>query len=79
MRNYKEETEKRVAFIRQVLAESGCRGIVFGNSGGKDCALVGILISIVISTPVGSTIVAADILAFAGFYAAGKLRGGVRA
>ena len=43
MRNYKEETEKRVAFIRQVLAESGCRGIVFGNSGGKDSALVGIL------------------------------------
>ena len=43
------------------------------------CALVGILVSIVISTPVGSTIVAADILAFAGFYAAGKLRGGVRA
>ena len=28
MRNYKEETEKRVAFIRQVLAESGCKGIV---------------------------------------------------
>ena len=43
MRNYKEETEKRVEFIRSVLAESGCRGIVFGNSGGKDCALVGIL------------------------------------
>ncbi|MBR6429612.1 MAG: metal ABC transporter permease [Oscillospiraceae bacterium] len=43
------------------------------------CALLGILVSIVISTPVGSTIVAADILAFAGFYAAGKLRGGVRA
>ena len=43
------------------------------------CALTGILVSIVQSTPVGSTIVAADILAFAGFYAAGKLRGGVRA
>jgi zinc transport system permease protein len=43
------------------------------------CALLGILVSIVISTPVGSTIVAADILAFAGFCAAGKLRGGVRA
>ncbi len=43
------------------------------------CALLGILVSIVISTPVGSTIVAADILAFAGFCAAGKLWGGVRA
>ena len=43
MRDYSLETEKRVAFIRQRLADSGCRGIVFGNSGGKDSALVGIL------------------------------------
>lgn len=35
------------------------------------CALVGILISIVAGTPVGSTIVAVDIVAFAGFAAAG--------
>ena len=43
MRNYKEEFEARVAFIRELVAESGARGIVFGNSGGKDSALVGIL------------------------------------
>ncbi len=43
MRDYKKETEERVAFIRQLLEESHSRGIVFGNSGGKDCALVGIL------------------------------------
>ena len=43
MRNFKKETEARVAFIRQKLADSGCKGIVFGNSGGKDSALVGIL------------------------------------
>ena len=43
MRDYGKETENRVAFIREILAESGCRGIVFGNSGGKDSALVGIL------------------------------------
>ena len=43
MRDYAKETENRVAFIRERLAESGCRGIVFGNSGGKDSALVGIL------------------------------------
>ena len=43
MRNYKEEFEKRVAFIKSVLSESGAKGIVFGNSGGKDSALVGIL------------------------------------
>ena len=43
MRDYALETEKRVAFIRERLAASGCKGIVFGNSGGKDSALVGIL------------------------------------
>lgn len=43
MRDYKQETEKRVAFIKRVLEQSGAQGIVFGNSGGKDSALVGIL------------------------------------
>ena len=43
MRDYKKEFEGRVAFIRKVLEESGAAGIVFGNSGGKDSALVGIL------------------------------------
>ena len=41
------------------------------------CALLGILISIVGGTPVGSTIVAVDIMAFAVFSLAGKLLGGV--
>ena len=43
MRNYEKELENRVAFIRQMLTGSGCEGIVYGNSGGKDSALVGIL------------------------------------
>lgn len=43
MRDYKRETEERVAFIRSLLEKSHTDGIVFGNSGGKDCALVGIL------------------------------------
>ena len=43
MRDYKVETEQRVAFIRELVENSHSRGIVFGNSGGKDCALVGIL------------------------------------
>ncbi len=43
MRNYEIETKERVAFIRSLLEKSRARGIVFGNSGGKDCALVGIL------------------------------------
>ena len=41
--NYQEEIEKRVEFIRGILKESGATGIIFGNSGGKDSALVGIL------------------------------------
>ena len=40
------------------------------------CALLGILISIVGGTPVGSTIVAVDIAAFAVFSLVGKLSGG---
>lgn len=43
------------------------------------CALGGILVSVLAGTPVGSTIVAADIAVFAIFSAIGKINGGVRA
>ncbi len=43
MRDYREEFDLRVDFIRETLAQSGAGGIVYGNSGGKDSALVGIL------------------------------------
>lgn len=43
MRNYEKELEGRVAFVRNMLEKSGAKGIVFGNSGGKDSALVGII------------------------------------
>lgn len=43
MRNYKEEFENRTEYIRNLVKNSGAEGIVFGNSGGKDSALVGIL------------------------------------
>ena len=43
MRDYKQEFENRVAFIKNILADSGAKGLVYGNSGGKDSALVGIL------------------------------------
>ena len=43
MRDYQKEFDARVAFIRALVAGAHVRGIVFGNSGGKDCALVGIL------------------------------------
>lgn len=53
MRDYKLEVEKRVDFIRKKVAEAGADGIVFGNSGGKDCALVGILAKMACKKAVG--------------------------
>ena len=53
MRDYKVEFENRVAFIRTILEESGAKGIVYGNSGGKDSALVGILCKAACSNTVG--------------------------
>lgn len=43
MKNYNRELTGRVAFLQRLLNESGAKGFVFGNSGGKDSALVGIL------------------------------------
>ncbi|MFA7637468.1 MAG: NAD(+) synthase [Monoglobales bacterium] len=43
MRDYKSEIEKRVEFIKENIKNANADGIVYGNSGGKDSALVGIL------------------------------------
>ena len=43
MRDYQAELDRRVAYIRDKVREAHADGIVFGNSGGKDSALVGIL------------------------------------
>lgn len=53
MRDYREEFEKRVDYIRKKLAEAHADGIVFGNSGGKDSALVGILCKAACDNTVG--------------------------
>lgn len=53
MRDYQKETELRVEFIRELVKSSGAAGIVFGNSGGKDCALVGILCKMACENTVG--------------------------
>ena len=42
-RDLQQEIAQRVEFIRNVLTDARAKGIVFGNSGGKDSALVGIL------------------------------------
>ena len=53
MRDYQKEFQKRVEFIKDVLKKSGASGIVFGNSGGKDSALVGILCKAACNDTVG--------------------------
>ncbi len=42
-RDWKAEYEGRVEWIRSMVESAGVSGIIFGNSGGKDSALVGIL------------------------------------
>lgn len=53
MRNYEKEYIQRVQFIRYAVRESGADGIVYGNSGGKDSALVGILCKAACENTVG--------------------------
>ena len=43
VRDWEQEVKDRVRFIQQNLQSTNSEGILFGNSGGKDCALVGIL------------------------------------
>ena len=53
MRNYQEEFDKRVAYIRAKVREAHADGIAFGNSGGMDSALVGILCKAVCRNTLG--------------------------
>lgn len=53
MRDYQAEYEGRVAFIRELVRSAGASGIVYGNSGGKDSALVGILCKAACDNTVG--------------------------
>ena len=53
MRDYQAEFDRRVAFIRDIVARSRAGGVVYGNSGGKDCTLVGILCKAACDNTVG--------------------------
>ena len=53
MRDYAQELKKRVAFIQFALKDAHCQGIVYGNSGGKDSALVGILCKLACENTLG--------------------------
>lgn len=39
----KASVESRVQWIKNLLETTGAKGIIYGNSGGKDCTLVGAL------------------------------------
>lgn len=43
MKDINQEIEKRCEYIRRTVESANAKGVVFGNSGGKDSALVGIL------------------------------------
>ncbi len=53
MRDYKQEFENRVTFVKDLVEKSGVNGIVYGNSGGKDSALVGIICKAACDNTVG--------------------------
>ena len=39
----KGSVSARVEWIKALLKRTGAKGVIYGNSGGKDCSLVGIL------------------------------------
>ena len=53
MRNYELELKNRIGFIRDCLKSASAQGIVYGNSGGKDSALTGILCKLACENTVG--------------------------
>lgn len=53
MRDYKKELELRIQYVRDILKLSNSKGIVFGNSGGKDSALTGIICKLACDNTVG--------------------------
>ena len=52
-RDWQAEFDGRVAWIRRLVESSGVKGLIFGNSGGKDSALVGILCKAACNNTVG--------------------------
>lgn len=49
----KTSVEKRVQWIKDVIAASGAAGVVYGNSGGKDCTLVSALVKMATDNVIG--------------------------
>ncbi|GHU84061.1 NH(3)-dependent NAD(+) synthetase [Clostridia bacterium] len=56
MKDFQSEVAGRVAFLQKALESAGASGFVYGNSGGKDSALVGILCKQACENTVGVTL-----------------------
>ncbi len=56
--------------FRSFMAVTVCSAVI-----SVICAISGMLVSILAGTPVGSTVAAADMIMFAGFFIAGKILG----
>ena len=52
-RDHAQEVRLRTEFIANILKNAGANGIIYGNSGGKDCTLVGILCRMVTENVLG--------------------------
>lgn len=53
MRDFSIELSERTKYLTSMLASAGASGFVYGNSGGKDSALVGILLKRACDNTVG--------------------------
>lgn len=59
-RDWAQEFSDRVWFIKDMLSRTTAKGIIYGNSGGKDSALVGILCKAACDNTVGVIMPSAD-------------------
>ena len=48
-----QEVKKIITWVKEYVENSNAKGVVIGNSGGKDCALVGILCKAACENTVG--------------------------
>ncbi len=53
MKSYENELKNRIGFIKNEVRKAGVNGIVYGNSGGKDSTLVGILCKLACDNTLG--------------------------
>ena len=53
MRDYELEIKQRIEFIQGIIESAGAKGIVYGNSGGKDSVLAGILCKMACDNTIG--------------------------